>query len=123
MSNEAANNLTKLVGRGVQFGISEPWDVGVEAPIPATIIATQQHMILLRLEVPLTYQQQTVLYLVGTPRHGGHEFDELLAGHAPSANFTPAPSTGIEDDSSPEQLFAAAAAWRAWHFIGGIKLK
>ena len=123
MSNESAINLTELIGRRAHFGISDPWDVGVEAPIPATIIATQQHMILLRLEAPLTYQQQTGLYLVGTPRHVGHDFDELLAGHAPSANFTPAHSTGIEDYPSPEKLFAAAAAWRAWHFIGGIKLK
>jgi len=123
MSNETAIDLTGLVGRRVQFGISDPWDVGVVSPIPATIIAVRQHMLLLRLQTPLTYQQQTLLYLVATARHVGHDFDQLLSGQAPAANFSPAPSTETEGEPSPDKLFAAAAAWRAWHFIGGIQLK
>jgi len=122
MSDEAAFNLSELVGRKVQFGISDPWDVGVEPPIPATIIATHEDKLLLRLDRPLTYRQHTISYLVGTPRHEGHDFDELLTGSVPLANFTPAPSAGIEDDPSPQKYFYAAGAWRAWHFIGGLQL-
>jgi len=122
MSNKAAIDLTELTGRRVRLGISDPWDADIKAPIAATIIATQQHMILLHLEAPLSYRDHTLSYLVGTARHVGHDFDELLAGHAPSANFTPAPTSAIDSGFSPEKLFAAAAAWRAWHFIGGIQL-
>jgi hypothetical protein len=122
MSNESSIDLTELLGSKVQFGISDPWDVGIDAPIPATIVAVQQRMILLRLDAPLTYRGHTLHYVVGTARHVGHNFDTLPTGQGVSANFSPAPSAGIQEEPTAEKLFAAAAAWRAWHFIGGIQV-
>ena len=110
-------------GRKVLFGVSDPWDFGTQygtGPFPGEIIATTNEAWLLKLPEPIRYQNTEFSYLVVTARHVGTSLSEVSKTSAVPVNMTPIPPEKAKTED-PDALFKAAAAWRAWHLIGGLR--
>lgn len=102
-----------------------PWDFYTEhgdQEYSAIIKAALSEMLLIELTVPLQYKGVILQYLVVTARHADKSLADMTTSHAVPMNMTPA-LFNEKVDINTDDLFHAAAAWRSWHLIGGIKLK
>jgi hypothetical protein len=72
---------------------------------------------MLRLARPLTYRGLTFQSVVATARHEDKPLDAITDHSFTPVNLTPIPLP----EGTPEDAFRAAAQWRGWHLIGGIR--
>ena len=114
--------LNDFVGRRVIFGVSDPWDFGPEDGAglwTASVKAASHDALLLKLTEPINYKGTSCDHLVATARHADKRLSQMSKIETIPVNLTPIPTNSVTEDK-PEAFFHAAAAWRAWHLIGGL---
>ena len=117
--------LSKFVQSKVVFGVSDPWDFYVEhgdQEYSAIVKAASSELLLLELTVPLQYKEVVFKHLVATARHADKGLADITSAHGVPVNLIPA-IIQEEADANADNLFNAAASWRGWNLIGGLRLK
>jgi len=113
--------MNHLIGRQAILEVSDPWEFGSEhgaGPFAASIDTASPQGLILKLASPLTYKGLIFRSVVATARHDDKPLDTITDHGFTPVNLTPIP---LHQDTSPEDAFGAAAQWRGWHLIGGIR--
>jgi len=74
----------------IELVISDPWEWQTEhgpGPLAAEIVDRNEDYALVQLVKPVTFRDRKVEFLVATPRHRGHGWNELMKGDPVPANF------------------------------------
>jgi|GEM_PF-3590698 len=120
------HDLGKLVQSKVVFGVSDPWDFYTEhgdQEYSAIVKAVSSELLLVELTVSLQYKGVVFKHLVATARHEDKSLADMTTSHAVPVNLVPAILQEKTADANTDDLFHAAASWRSWHLIGGLRLK
>ncbi len=79
----------------IEFVISDPWEWQTElgpGPLVAQVVDRNEDYALVQLTSPVTFRNRRVEFLVASPRHRGHGWNELHRGDTVPANFAHAES-------------------------------
>jgi hypothetical protein len=112
--------VNHLLGQPVRFVVTDPWEFQAENPEghpEGTIAAIRGEALLIRLKGLIRFRGDEIKAVVATSRVPAEPWG-VIDSQGVSVNLTPARATS-ED---PDQLFAAAGKWRAWHLIADMSL-
>lgn len=115
--------LVDLIGCQVVFGVSEPWEFGLDYSQDqffASVISVSQDSILLKLPKPMRYRETDFEHLVAMARHTDKNLSQMTNTVAIPVNLIPI-QLGLVKEDKPEAFFNAAASWRQWHLVGGLR--
>jgi hypothetical protein len=113
-----------LIGRAIEFGVGEPDDFSAEngpGPFSGIVVEFSDQRLLVKLDMPLKYENREIWGVLASPRHIGGSFENLTVVSGIAVNLIP-----ITDKlalSSFEKAVAFSNQWRTWHLIGGMVLK